>query len=92
MPQAKVKRRKTAISRAESYEEIAQFWATHDLADYWDRTRPVKMKAEIRREKSYFPVEKSLSSKIISVARRRGVSTERLVNAWLREKLRHDAV
>ena len=27
---------KTSISQAQSYQEIGQFWDTHDVTDYWD--------------------------------------------------------
>ena len=26
----------TSISKSQSLEEIAEFWDTHSLADYWD--------------------------------------------------------
>lgn len=28
----------TSISQAHTLEEIATFWDTHSLADYWDQT------------------------------------------------------
>jgi len=32
------KSKQTSISKAGSLEEIAEFWDTHSLADYWDQT------------------------------------------------------
>ena len=32
---------RTSISKARSLEEIADFWDTHSLADYWDQTHEV---------------------------------------------------
>ena len=29
------------IPKFDSYEEMAAFWETHSLADYWDQTEPV---------------------------------------------------
>ena len=34
--------RRTSISEAETLEEIAEFWDTHSLADYWDQTHEVE--------------------------------------------------
>jgi hypothetical protein len=30
-------------------EEAAEFWDNHDLADYWDLTRPAEFEADIQR-------------------------------------------
>lgn len=35
----------TSISKAHTLEEIAEFGDAHSLADYWDQTREVKVKA-----------------------------------------------
>lgn len=45
----------SGISKARSYEEIAQFWDTHSLADYEEQTyevdvRPTNLRARRRRE------------------------------------------
>jgi len=29
----------TSLSQARTLDEIADFWDTHSLADYWDQTR-----------------------------------------------------
>ena len=41
-------RRKSSISKASSYEEIAEFWDTHNLADYWDQAEPVEFEVDIQ--------------------------------------------
>ena len=30
------------IPKLASYEEMAEFWDTHSLADYWDHTEPAE--------------------------------------------------
>jgi hypothetical protein len=37
-----MRKSKSSISNATSYEEIGEFWDSHDLSDYWDRTKPVE--------------------------------------------------
>ena len=39
----------TTISKARTLEEIAEFWDTHSLADYWDETHAVEF--EVRAER-----------------------------------------
>lgn len=45
-----MKENKTSISGAQSYEEIGEFWDSHDLGDYWDQTQPVEFEVEIPRK------------------------------------------
>jgi hypothetical protein len=78
---------KSSISKASSYQEIGEFWDTHDLSDYWDQTKPVEFKVDIQSEAIYYPVESKLSAKVSSIAKQRGVSPETLLNLWLQEKL-----
>ena len=84
---------KTSISKAGSYEEIGEFWDTHDLADYWDQTHPVEFDVieDIRPSKIYYHVENDLSDQIRAIAKRKGVSGTTLLNSWVREKLREES-
>ena len=38
---------RSSISHARTYEEMAEFWETHDTADYWDQFQEVNEKMEI---------------------------------------------
>lgn len=78
---------KSSLSRAKSYKEIGEFWDTHDVADYWDKTKEVKFALDIRAEKTYYAIDKKLSDKIQTLALKRGVSAHTLLNLWLQEKL-----
>ena len=79
---------KTSISKASSYEEIGEFWDTHDLTDYWDQTHPVELEMDdIHPSKTYYHIETELSEKIRSIAKRKGISGTALLNSWVREKL-----
>ena len=82
---------KSSISKAQSYKEIGEFWDNHDLADYWEQTEPVEFEVDIQSEATYFPVETTLSAKLVSIAEQRGVSPETLLNLWIQEKVREEA-
>ena len=83
-----MKKSKSSISKARSYAEIGEFWDEHDLSDFWGKTRKVKFDVVLEPEATYYPVEKGLSEKIQSVARKRGVSSDTLVNLWLEQKIK----
>ena len=39
----------SSISKASTWEEIAEFWDTHSLADYWDETHEVEFEVRVER-------------------------------------------
>jgi hypothetical protein len=83
-----MKKGKSSISKAHSYSEIGEFWDKHDLSNYWSRTRKVKFDVVLEPETTYYPVQKELSEKIQSEARKQGVSSDTLVNLWLEQKIK----
>lgn len=82
-----MRRNKSSLSKAQSYKEVGEFWDSHDLDEVWDKTEPVEFEVEIESESTYFPVETSLSTKLVSLAERRGISPETLLNLWIQEKV-----
>jgi predicted DNA binding CopG/RHH family protein len=68
-------------------EEIGEFWDTHSLADYWDETHEVQVHVNLKRMHDQVRVEHDLIEEISQFATKQGMSTEKLVNLWLREKL-----
>jgi len=86
-----MRRNKSSLSKAQSYKEIGEFWDSHDLTDYWDKTKPVEFEVKIETETTYLRVETKLSAKLVSLAKKRGVSPETLLNLWIQEKVRDEA-
>ena len=78
---------KSSISEAQSYRDIGEFWDTHDLADYWDRTEPAEFDVDVLSEITYYALDRKLSEDVRSLARKRGVSADTLLNLWVQEKL-----
>ena len=68
-------------------EEIGEFWDTHSLADYWDETNEVDFQVNLKPKHNLIPVEREIAEQIMAHATKQGVSPEKLVNFWLREKL-----
>ena len=82
---------KSSISKASSYEEIGEFWDTHDFTDYLDDSTLVDFDVDIQSSKTYYHVETHLADQIRAIAHRKGVSSSALLNSWIREKLREEA-
>ena len=77
----------TGISQAQTPEEIGEFWDTHSLDDYWDKTHEVEFEVRALRRKRV-TVEPQIYKELETEARVRGVVPETLVNLWLAEKLK----
>ncbi|MFZ2358159.1 MAG: CopG family antitoxin [Anaerolineae bacterium] len=78
--------RLTSISKARTLDEIADFWDTHSVADYWEQTEEVEfeVRAQRRRRVTLTP---EVYARVETQARLRGVLPETLVNLWLAERL-----
>ena len=78
----------TSLSKASTIEEIAEFWDTHSVADYWDETHEVtiEVRATQRRRVTLDP---DIYDQLEKQARTCGLLPETLVNLWLAEKLQH---
>jgi CopG antitoxin of type II toxin-antitoxin system len=76
----------TSISKARTLEEIADFWDTHSLDDYWDQTceAAFEVRAQHRRRIALDP---DVYTQVVARAQARGILPETLVNLWLLERL-----
>jgi len=83
----KMTTRRASISRASNLEEMATYWDTHDLADVWDLTQPVKADVRLLRRRYLVAIESDVLRGVRQLARRRRVSYGTLINRLLRERL-----
>lgn len=75
-----------SISKASTLDEIADFWDTHSLSDYWDYTHEVAF--EVRAQRRHrVTLDPHVYEQVAEEARIRGISPETLVNVWLSERL-----
>ena len=81
---------KTSISKKSSYQEIGEFWNTHDLSEFWDQIKPAKFEVDIQTQRIYYPLDSELSAYILKLARKRRISPETLINLWISEKIRQE--
>jgi len=76
----------SSISKVRTIEEIAEFWDTHSLADYWDQTHEVEFEVRAQRRRRV-TLDPEVFLKVEAQARKRGLLPETLVNLWLFERL-----
>ncbi len=74
-------------ARFGSVAEAAEFWDTHDLADFADRTSRADFEVDLQRRTFLAAIEPELARRMSSYAQQLGISTETLTNLWLSEKL-----
>ena len=83
-----MKKTKSSVSKAATYAEIGEFWNSHDLSKFWDKSKPADFDVVMESEVTYYAMEKKLSEEVQKIAHRRGVAADTLVNMWVLEKLR----
>jgi hypothetical protein len=45
-----MRKAKSSISQAKSYQQMGQFWDTHTLTEFWGQTEPADFEVEIQSE------------------------------------------
>jgi hypothetical protein len=80
----------TSISKARTLEEIADFWDSHSLADYWDQTYEVEFEVRAKRRRRV-TLAPEVYAQVEAQARARGILPETLINLWLAERLAGEA-
>lgn len=69
--------------------QIAEFWATHDSADYWDDMEDTDEIEFVRPNKPAIALrlDESDIERIKSLADKQGIGYTTLIRMWLKEKL-----
>jgi len=83
---AKLKTRDPLPKHFGSLEEAGPFWDTHDSADYEKDMVDTAYEVDIRRRTFLAALDNGLYRRVRSIARKKGVSTETLLNMWIEEK------
>ncbi|MFZ4655389.1 MAG: hypothetical protein ACOYNY_00155 [Caldilineaceae bacterium] len=76
----------TSISKAQTLEEIGDYWDTHSLTEHWDETYEVEFEVRAQ-ERHHVAIEPELYNRVEVQARQRGVQPETLINLWISERL-----
>lgn len=80
-------KREWSISKARNYEELAEFWDSHEVTEFEDQMKEVHFDVELESRHHYVGVDPQLMEKVTREARARGISSQSLVNLILQEAL-----
>lgn len=71
-----------------TFEEMAEFWDTHDITDYEQYLTPVEVDVAAKPRHEYvITLSDSLNTVLRRVQQAEGVSLNTLMNLWIQEKL-----
>ena len=79
-----------AFQRQIHIEDIADFWDTHSLIDYWNQTHEVEFEVRAKRRRR-ITLDPEVYAQIQDRARACGILPETLVDLWLAERLQETA-
>ena len=86
------KQKQRTIPEFASREEAAEFWDTHDIADYWDELKPVKVKfSESIDHAVIVRFDLDTFNELLELARERGIFVDALIQRWIMERMEYVA-
>lgn len=84
-------KKRSKIPSFKSLEAFQEFWDKHDLTEFDSQLREVSFEVDLRTRRNLVSVDPDLIRRVRQVARKKGLSTEGLVNLWLQEQLLRSA-
>ncbi len=79
-----------SIPHFASLDELTDFFDSHDLGEYLNQTQETDFEVDIQKRTHVFALNEDIAEKLTKIALSKQVSSEELINSWLREKV-HDA-
>ncbi len=70
-----------------SLDELVDYFETHDMGEHLDVMPEVDMEVDIQRKRHLVAIDDDILAEIGETAKKKSVSSEELINAWLRDKL-----
>ena len=74
-----------------SLDKLVKFFDTYDMGEYLDEMPKAQFDVNIKKRKHLFSLDDELEGKLTKIAKSKHISSEKLINAWLKEKLREQA-
>ena len=68
-------------------DELVEFFDSHDWGEYLDQMPEVNFEVDIKKRTHLFSLDAELASQLTEIAKSKKVSSEVLINNWLREKI-----
>ncbi len=81
------KSKATPLPEFDSTAELVDFFETHDMGDYWEQMPEADFEIKLKHRKHLIALEEDVVMKVTRIAKAKKVSSEALINTWLKEKL-----
>ncbi len=75
------------IPKFRSLDELVNFFDTNDLGEYWNHMPEADFEVDLKRRTHLFSIDSELAVRLTEIARSKQMSSQALVNVWLREKI-----
>ena len=82
------KNKPKTLPRSQSVKELVDFFETHDMGDYWEQMPEVYFDVNIKKRKHLVALEEDIVDKLTKIAKSKKVSSESLINTWLKDRIR----
>lgn len=82
------KNKARTLPRSKSFKELIDFFETHDMGDYWEKMPEAHFDVSIKKRKHLVALEEDIVDKLTEIAKSKKVSSESLINTWLKDKIR----
>ncbi|MGO8990802.1 MAG: CopG family antitoxin [bacterium] len=76
------------LPHSKSVKELVDFFETHDMGDYWEQMPEVCFDVNIEKRKHLVALEEDVVDKLTKIAKSKKVSSESLINTWLKDRIR----
>ncbi|MFQ5707960.1 MAG: CopG family antitoxin [bacterium] len=81
------KNSKKKLPEFQSLDKLVEFFDSHDLGDYLEQMPEVHFEVAIKRKPHLFVLDDKLAKELTKIARAKQISSEALINDWLKEKI-----
>ena len=82
------KSKSKSLPSFDSLDDLVEFFDTRDMGEYWDQMPEARLDVTIKRRKHLVAIDEEISAKLTEIAQSTKVSSEKLINSWLKEKIR----
>jgi len=81
------KNKSSKLPNFESLDKLIEFIETNDTSEYWDEMPEVYFDIDIKRRTHLVAIDEEIANRVTEIARTKKVSSEKLINSWIKEKL-----
>ena len=72
----------------QSLDELVEFFDSNDLGDYLDKMPQVNFEVDLKKRTHLIALDASVALKLSEIAKAKRVSSQKLANSWLKERMR----